>query len=114
MLAAPTASLVAGFFLDEIAAIVERQIDPLALPGRPLPLVRSLANGLRFAVLSLLVNIVVLALTLFPGFGLLSFIVLNAYLLGREYFELAAMRHLPPWQARAMRRRRFGPSIWPG
>ena len=107
-LAAPTASLVASFFLDDIAAIVEREIDPLAPPGRPLPLVPSLAIGLRFAVLSLLVNAVVLALTLFTGVGLLSFFVLNGYLLGREYFELAAMRHLPPWQAVALRRRHMG------
>jgi etoposide-induced protein 2.4 (EI24) len=50
-LAAPTASLVAGFYLDNIADVVEREIDPLYL-------------GLRFAALSLLVNLAVLALTL--------------------------------------------------
>ena len=49
--AAPTASLVAGFYLDNIADVVEREIDPLYL-------------GLRFAALSLLVNLAVLALTL--------------------------------------------------
>jgi CysZ protein len=53
-LAAPTASLVAGFYLDNIADVVEREIDPLYL-------------GLRFAALSLLVNLAVLALTLFTG-----------------------------------------------
>jgi CysZ protein len=107
-LAAPTASLIASLFLDEIAAIVEREIDPQDSPGRPPPLVPSLVIGLRFAVLSLLVNIVVLALTLFTGVGLLSFFILNGYLLGREYFELAAMRHLQPSQAAAFRRRHMG------
>ncbi len=99
-LAPPTASLVAGFYLDEIAAIVERAIDPRGAPGRPLPLGPSLALGLRFALLSIAVNIVVLALTLFTGVGLASFFVLNGYLLGREYFELAAMRHMPAADAR--------------
>ena len=101
-LAPPTASLVAGFYLDEIAAIVERSIDPRAPPGRPLPFAPSLALGLRFAALSLVVNGIVLALTIFTGVGLAAFFVLNGYLLGREYFELAAMRHVSAGEARAL------------
>ena len=93
-LAPPTASLVAGFYLDDVAAMVERTIDPHGPPGRPLPLAPSVAMGMRFAVLSVLVNVIVLTLTVFTGIGLASFFVLNGYLLGREYFELAAMRHL--------------------
>jgi CysZ protein len=50
-LAPPTASLVASFFLDDIAALVERTIDPYGPPGRPLPIAPSAAMGLRFAVL---------------------------------------------------------------
>jgi CysZ protein len=100
VLAPPTASLVAGFYLDDIAAIVERSIDPSRPPGRPLPLMPSLALGARFALLSIAVNVVVLALTLFTGIGFVSFFILNGYLLGREYFELAAMRHMPAAEAR--------------
>jgi CysZ protein len=100
VLAPPTASLVAGFYLDEIAAAVERSIDPSRPPGRPLPLGPSLALGVRFALLSIVVNVVVLALTIFTGIGLVSFFVLNGYLLGREYFELAAMRHMSAAEAR--------------
>ena len=37
LLAAPTTSLVAGFFLDEIAGIVEREVDPAGSPGRSAP-----------------------------------------------------------------------------
>jgi len=99
-LAPPTASLVAGFYLDDVAATVERTIDPHGPPGRPLPLAPSVAMGMRFAVLSVLVNIIVLTLTVFTGVGLASFFVLNGYLLGREYFELAAMRHLTAADAR--------------
>jgi CysZ protein len=50
---------------------------------------------MRFAALSLLVNLAVLALTFFTGVGFAAFFVLNGYLLARECFELAAMRHLP-------------------
>jgi len=98
--APPTASLVAGFYLDDVAATVERTIDPHGPPGRPLPLAPSVAMGMRFAVLSVLVNVIVLTLTVFTGIGLASFFVLNGYLLGREYFELAAMRHLTAADAR--------------
>ena len=101
-LAAPTVSLVATFYLDDIAALVEQTVDPNGPKGRPLPLAPSLAMGLRFAVLSIVVNVVVLALTIFTGVGLAAFFVLNGYLLGREFFELAAMRHVSAAQARSL------------
>ena len=66
----------------------------------------SLYVGLRFGALSLLVNLAVPALTLFTGVGFVGFFVLNGYLLGREYFELAAMRHLPFPEAVNLRRQR--------
>src|SRR5271165_2745048 len=106
-LAAPTVLLVATFFLDDIAAIVERDIDPDGAPGRPLPLAASVATGLLFAMLSILINIVAIVLTLFTGVGFVSFFLLNGYLLGREYFELAAMRHMPRSQAAALRLRNW-------
>ena len=104
LLAAPTTSLVAGFFLDEIAGIVEREVDPSGVPGRPAPAIDAAAYALRFAALSLVVTLAALALLFVPGFGLLAWIGANAYLLGREYFELAAMRFRPVAEARAMRR----------
>jgi CysZ protein len=102
-LAAPTTSLVAGFFLDEIAAIVEREVDPDGVPGQPAPAIESALFALRFAALSLLVTLAALVLLFVPGVGLLAWIAANAYLLGREYFELAAMRFRPASEARAMR-----------
>ena len=43
-----------------------------------------------------------------PGFGFVAWIAANAYLLGSEYFELAAMRFHPVGEAREMRRRFAG------
>src|SRR5260370_30898179 len=48
----PVASLVAGFFLDDIADIVERTIDPSGLPGRPAPLGAAALFVLRYPGLS--------------------------------------------------------------
>jgi len=103
-LAAPVTSLVAGFFVDEIASIVEREINPAGAPGRPVPAGASALFGLRFAGLSIGVNLVALALLFAPGLNLVAFFGANGYLLGREYFELAAMRFRPAAEARAMRR----------
>ena len=76
-------------------------------PSRTSVAATRFANvGLRFAALSLLVNLAVLALAVFTGVGFAAFFVLNGYLLGREYFELAAMRHLPLSQAVEPRRQR--------
>ncbi|MDE3177548.1 MAG: sulfate transporter family protein [Pseudomonadota bacterium] len=104
LLAAPTTSLVASFFLDDIAAIVEREIDPAGPPGRPAPLLDSTLAALRFAALTLAVMLAALALLFVPGVGFAAWFAANAYLLGREYFELAAMRFRPAADARAMRR----------
>ncbi len=104
VLAAPTTSLVASFFLDEIAAIVEREVDPSGAPGRPAPALEAALSTLRFAALSVAVMLLALVLLWVPGFGLAAWIAANAYLLGREYFELAAMRFRPAAEARAMRK----------
>jgi CysZ protein len=103
-LAAPVSSLVAGFFLDEIAAHVEREIDPAGPQGRPAPAVEAALSALRFAGLSVLVNLIALALLFVFGLGVFAWIGANGYLLGREYFELTAMRFRSPSKARAMRR----------
>jgi Uncharacterized protein involved in cysteine biosynthesis len=96
-------AVVAGYFIDDAADIVEKRDFPNDSPGQAAPFMRSLLYGLRFAGLSLLVNLVALALFFLPGINLIVFFLANAYLLGREYFELAAGRFLSPADAARMR-----------
>src|SRR3954466_7643124 len=96
-------ALVAGYFADEAAEIIEHTDFPGDVPGRALPLGQALLYGLRFAGLSLLVNLVALVLFFIPGVNLVAFFAANAYLLGREYFELAALRYGPPDEAARLR-----------
>ncbi|MGZ8400973.1 MAG: EI24 domain-containing protein, partial [Methyloceanibacter sp.] len=91
----PVTSLIASLYLDEIAATVEKTHYAADPPGRELPTLASVALALRFFFVVLAVNIVALFLLLVPGVNLIAFYVGNGYLLGREYFELAAMRHMP-------------------
>ena len=107
-LVAPVAALFAGLFLDDIAELVERAHYPADTVGRPLPLASALWTSVKFLGVVLLVNAVALPLVLILGFGVLIFLAANAYLLGREYFELVALRHNDAATARRLRIRHSG------
>ena len=100
----PVTSLVAGLYLDDIADKVERKNFPSDPPGRELPVAKSIWLALKFFVVVLLVNLLALLLLLIPGVNLIAFYVGNGYLLGREYFELAAMRHVSAAEAKRLRK----------
>ncbi|MEJ8574971.1 sulfate transporter family protein [Microbaculum marinum] len=107
-LVAPVSSLVAGFFLDEIAGKVETTAFPADPVGRGLPAVQTLVTSVKFFGAVILANLVALVLLLIPGINLVAFLLANAYLLGREYFEFAALRHRGYEEARALRRANGG------
>ncbi|MGQ0681234.1 sulfate transporter family protein [Bradyrhizobium sp.] len=97
-------SLVASLFVDEIADHVEREHYPAEQPGTALPLGVAIPDGIRTALLTMLVYVIALPFVLFLGAGFLIFFIATAWLLGREYFQLAAMRFRSPAEARAMRK----------
>jgi uncharacterized protein involved in cysteine biosynthesis len=101
-------ALVASFFGDEIAEHVEREHYPLDPPGVALPIGRAVLEGVKTALLAVAVYIVCTPLLWFLGFGIVVFFLATAYLLGREYFDLAAMRFHPPADAKALRRHHRG------
>ncbi len=98
-------SLVASFFVDDIALEVERTHYPLDPPGSTVPLPRAVWEGIKAALVAVVVYLVALPFLLFAGFGALIFFFATAYILGRQYFELAAMRFRAPTEAKALRQR---------
>jgi CysZ protein len=100
----PVTSLIAGLYLDDIAALVEQEHYPADPPGKELATLPAIGLALKFFIVVLLVNLLALFLLLVPGVNLVAFYIGNGYLLGREYFELAAMRHLAPADARRLRK----------
>jgi CysZ protein len=106
----PVTAMFAGLFIDGIAAKVEQKHYPQDQPGTPLSAGRAITTAVSFALIVLLVNLAVLPLV-FTGIGALALIAANAYLLSREYFELAASRHMDVFDARALRKANT-PSIW--
>nr|WP_210334107.1 sulfate transporter family protein [Mesorhizobium sangaii] len=108
LLIAPVTAMVAGLFLDDIAEVVERTDYPGDPAGRAMPALRSLVLSARFLGVVILGNIVALLLLLVPGVNIAAFFIVNGYLLGREFFEFAAMRFRPEEEARALRRHYAG------
>lgn len=108
LLLAPVTALIAGLFLDDVAEVVERRDYPQDEAGRPLPLGEAIVGTLKFLGVIVAGNIVALFLLLIPGVNLIAFFLVNGYLLGREFFEFAAMRHRPPAQARLFRAKHAG------
>jgi CysZ protein len=97
-------SLVASIFVDEVADHVEHEYYPAEQPGTALPFMLAMVEGTKIALLTILVYLIALPFVFVAGAGFLVFFIATAWLLGREYFELAAMRFRSPEEAKAMRR----------
>ncbi len=97
-------AFVGSFFVDDVAEIIERRDYPADRSGKALALYLALGEGIRFALLSIVVYLCALPFVLFAGAGFVIMLFANAYLLGREYFELAAMRFHTPHEARRLRK----------
>jgi uncharacterized protein involved in cysteine biosynthesis len=97
-------SLVASVFVDDVADVVEREHYPAERPGVALPVGRAVIEGSKTALLTILVYLIALPFVLLAGAGFIVFFIATAWLLGREYFELAAMRFRTPEEAKALRK----------
>jgi CysZ protein len=96
--------LMASFFADEVAEEVERRYYPGDLPGHALPMLPAVLQGIQTALLAILVYLIALPSLLFAGVGAVIFFLATAFLLSREYFQLAAMRFRPPADAKTFRK----------
>ena len=109
------ATFFVGLQLERVAAALERRHYPHRASGRDPSLASGLAAGLRFAVVAVALNLA--ALVVYAALALTGvlaplapvvFYTVNGYLLGREYYETVALRHLDPRRAREWRQRHRG------
>ena len=108
----PVASAFSGLFLDRVAEAVEARHYPGLPPAQPQSLWDTLIGSVNFLGVLILVNLLALILWPLAGpFVPVLFWAVNGYLLGREYFELAAQRRMTRAEARALRRANGG-RIW--
>lgn len=101
-------AFVASFFSDDIAVEVEHVHYPADSPGVAVPVWTATLQGIKTALLALLVYLIAVPFLLFAGIGFLIFFVANTFLLGREYFLLAAMRFHSVEEAKRLRTRHHG------
>lgn len=103
-----------GLLLDDAAEAVERKHYPDVIAKAAL-LADSLNAAMRLAIMSVLLNLLALPIYIFfPPATPFVFYGLNGHLFGREYFELVALRRMPPEAARAMRKRHSGTLLFAG
>ena len=93
-------------FLDQLAGYVEKKYYPALAPTPEISIVNSLMPFLRFFLVLISLNVLLLSLLIFfaPAFPFVFFIV-NGYLISREYFELVAIRRFPINDVTKMRKR---------
>ena len=104
----PVAALFVGLFLEDVAEAVEARHYPALPPANAPGLAANLGNALRFAGVVIAANLLAIVLYLVAGpLAPVVFYAVNGYLLGREYFELVAARHMGFRAAVAFRRRHW-------
>jgi uncharacterized protein involved in cysteine biosynthesis len=101
-----TVVAISSFFLDRVVDVTEERYFRALPPAGGAPLAAAIPAAIRLFLLSLLLNLLALPLYFVPGLNIPLWLALNGYLVGREYFELVAMRRLPPADAARVRRTR--------
>ena len=108
----PVTSAIIALFLDEVAQAVEARHYPHLPKQTAAKLQDQILVGIRFLGILLLANIGALILSMIlPLLAPFVFWATNGYLMGREYFQMAAMRRMPRAQAQELFQRHQG-SIW--
>ena len=108
----PVASAITSMFLDDVAQAVEDRHYPSLPPATPVPFMDALRDTVSFLAVLIAANLAAILLYIFltPAAPVI-FWALNGFLLGREYFTLAAMRRIGRARARELRARHAG-TIW--
>lgn len=108
----PVASAITSLFLDDVAHAVEDKHYPHLAPVRRQPFWDGMKDTVNFLGVLIGANVLALfAYALLPFLALPIFYALNGFLLGREYFQIAAMRRLGRAGAKELRQAHNG-TIW--
>lgn len=108
----PVASAITSLFLETVAQAVEDEHYPRLSKAKSVPLLDSLIDTVSFLGVLIIANLLALILyVIFAPAAPLIFWGLNGFLLGREYFTLAAARRVGRKEAKVLRSRHLM-KIW--
>ena len=108
----PVASLFTGLFLEQVADAVEAKHYAHLPAADKVSFRDALVDSLKFFGLLIVVNLLAIVIYLLSTvLAPVIFWIVNGILLGREYFQLVAMRRLGRKGANALRKK-HRPTIW--
>ena len=105
---------VSSFYLEAVIRAVEARHYPDLPPARPQPVGEVLFTTLQFFAFMIVLNLLALPFYFIPLLGIGLFYLINGYLIGREYYELIALRRLDARTARTLRRTQRGTVLGAG
>jgi uncharacterized protein involved in cysteine biosynthesis len=95
---------ISSLFLERIVDLTEERHFPDLPPPRDVSLLETVGTALRLLGTALLLNLLALPLYFVPLLNLPVWLLLNGYLVGREYAELVGLRRLDPATFAVLRR----------
>ena len=108
----PVMTVIVGIFLEDVCEAVESKHYPNEGAPRNQPMLDSIYNALKFLGITIGINILVLPIYIltwwFFGLGFIVYYLVNGYLVGREFFELVALRRMDAATAAGLRRAHRG------
>ena len=108
----PVASAITSLFLEDVAAAVEARHYPQMPPAASVGFGDGVRDTVNFLGVLIGANLAALVLYVFlPIAAPVIFYGLNGFLLGREYFQIAAMRREGREGAKRLRQKHIG-QIW--
>jgi len=108
-----------SLFLDTVAEVVENKHYPHLPEARRQRMSEIIWTALRLMAVVLGLNILLLfvwiiLLIVATPLAPIPYYLVNGYLLGREYFELLALRRMDPLQAAVLRKQKLGGNLMDG
>lgn len=103
------ATMFMGIFIDDVVDAVEEKHYPDHKALHRISPMESFVLAVKMGLLIIVINLLALPfylLLIFTAIGpFILFFILNSYFLGREYFDLVALRHFNKSDAYALRKR---------
>lgn len=108
----PVMTAIVGLFLEDICEAVEGKHYRRLGPARGQTVTEAVFSGIRFLGIVVLINLIAfpayITLLIVLGAGAALYYGVNGYLVGREFYEVVALRRLTPQRAERLRQRHKG------
>ena len=107
--------IMSGLFIDKVCQAVEARHYPNLPPAREQPLNEAIGDGAKLLAVTVGLNLLLLPLYILAApIAPFVFFGVNGYLLGREYFEMIAVRRTASNRVRELRRQNGGKVFFAG